>query len=130
MNYNDTISDMITRIRNSCKRNQLSVKHLNTNICNNILSILYEEGYIRGYVVIDKNTIEILLKYIDNKPVIGNILRISKPGCKIYYSYNELLKLKMFNNNVFYILSTNKGIISSNKALTLQIGGEVLLKIV
>jgi small subunit ribosomal protein S8 len=129
MNYNDTISDMLTKIRNCNKVNLLSVKHINSIICNNILNVLYEEGYIRGYTIINKYSINILLKYIENKPVINNIIRISKPGRKIYYSYNDLLKLKNNNNNILYIISTNQGIISSNKALSLQIGGEILLKI-
>lgn len=130
MILNDLISDMLTRIRNGYNMNFSEVQAINSKICKKILDILYEEGYIRGYKEINKNNILILLKYIDNKSVIKEISRISKPGKRIYYSVNELKNQLENNKTTLYILSTPRGVCSSKKAIDSLTGGEVICKII
>jgi small subunit ribosomal protein S8 len=130
MTINDLIGDMITRIRNGYNVKSSIIIARYSEICKHILDILYDEGYIRGYRLSNKYTIEILLKYIDNKPVINQIIRISKPGCRIYYSINDLLNIMKIDSSIIYILSTSKGLMSSRKAIKLNIGGEVLCKVI
>jgi small subunit ribosomal protein S8 len=129
MTYNDIIGDMLTKIRNGYKSNISSVIHINSIQCNKILDILYEEGYIRGYKLINNNNVEIMLKYINSQPAINQIIRISKPGRKIYYSVEEIKKLIINNQNIFYILSTSRGIITSKQVIEYNVSGEVLCKI-
>jgi small subunit ribosomal protein S8 len=126
MILNDLISDMLTRIRNGYNIKTPHIKIINSIICKKILDVLYEEGYIRGYKEINKNTLELLLKYCEDKSVIKKIERISKPGKRVYYSINQLT----LKNNELYVLSTPKGIMSSRKAIKEMTGGEVIFKIV
>jgi small subunit ribosomal protein S8 len=127
MNYNDTLSDLITKIRNGHNARMSSVIHWNTNITTNLLNVLYEEGYIRGYKEIENNKLEVFLKYVNNVPVINEIQRISKPGRKIYYNVDQLSKI---NNGLYlYVVSTSKGVFSLRKALLNNAGGELLCKL-
>jgi len=128
--FNDIIGDMLTKIRNGYRSNILSIIHINSIQCNKILDILYEEGYIRGYKLINNNHIEIMLKYINGKPTINQIIRISKPGRRIYYSVEEIKELITNNQNICYIVSTSKGIISSKKVIEYNVSGEILCKII
>lgn len=125
----DMISDFVTRIRNGQNAKLLSVKVPNTKLCLRLIQILYKEGYVRGYAYFkgkDKFHIELLLKYFENQPAIQFIHRISKPGKRIYWSYRKLKKICMYQPGSTFILSTSHGIVSSNEALVLKVGGEVL----
>jgi len=126
MNYNDVISDMIIRIKNAQDRRLMTTKCLNNSISLAILNVLYEEGYIRGYKQLNFKELEVHLKYYIDKPVIQNIKRISKPGRRVYYSTKDI---QNNNSSELYIISTSKGILSSIKAIQLNLGGEALFKI-
>ena len=90
----DTLADMITRIRNGQKANKVSVKaifsKLNVNVCN----VLKSEGFIDTYEVIGDNKKDILitLKYYKGSPLIQKIEKITKQGCRVYSSVEEIPK--------------------------------------
>ena len=67
------LSNMISIIKVGYSARQLQVVVQNSKICVNVLSTLYKLGYIRGFVVKDKKSVVVLLKYISNKSVIRNI---------------------------------------------------------
>lgn len=96
-------------------------------ICESFLNILWEEGFILGYQDLEHNSqkIKIFLKYNDNKPVIRSLNLISKPSRRIYYSINQIWKIKL--NSSLIILSTNKGLKTLIECKKLGIGGEPLL---
>jgi len=126
---NDQISDMLTRIRNG-QRAGLSKIYLykpTSKICLKILNVMYKEGYIRGYSVIEQHPlyIEVFLKY-DNfgNPVIKQISRISKPSRRIYTNIKILWNMKAGLG--IFILSTPKGIMTHLDAKILNTGGEVI----
>lgn len=127
MNYNDIISDLIIRIKNAQVRKSLSAKCLNSNLTTSILNTLYKEGYINGYRELGMKEIIVYLKYYLDKPVIRNISRLSKPGQRTYLSAKDLETIN--STTELYILSTPQGILSSNEASRLHIGGEALFKI-
>ena len=128
----DTISDMLTRIRNAHMVKHQIVQIPATKISLAIAEILKEEGYIEdfeNYIEDGKKYLLISLKYIGKyrKPVISKIERMSKPGLRVYSSSKELPRV--LENLGIAVISTSKGVITNLKAKELGIGGEVLFYI-
>ena len=125
----DTISDMLTRIRNATMVKHQIVQIPVTKMSLAITSILKEEGFIEDFEPYQENKREYLLlslKYTGKSrdSVISQIKRISKPGLRVYKKSNELPKV--LNDLGIAIVSTSKGVMTNVKAKTLGIGGEVL----
>jgi small subunit ribosomal protein S8 len=118
---------MLAHIKNGQKANKSSILHPKEKSCALILNILWEEGYILGYMISKKYSqmFEIFLKYKSKKSVIKYLISITKPSFKIYCSIKQLWKI---NGNLgLFLLSTNKGILTLNSCKKLNIGGELLL---
>ncbi len=127
MMVNDTIADMLTRIRNANQMKYNNVAVLNTKMTREIASILKEEGYISEYAVNEETKmLDLSLKYGDNKKerVITGLKRISKPGLRVYAKRDELPRV--LNGLGIAIISTSKGIMTDKKARENGLGGEVL----
>jgi|TARA_B110000967_G_C18569359_1_gene404063 small subunit ribosomal protein S8 len=128
---NDTISDMLTRIRNANNAQHYLVEIPSTKMTQSIANILKEEGFIMDFQIIQENfhTILISLKYVGKKrkPVITSLERISKPGLRIYKSSKEIPVV--LGNLGISILSTSKGIMTGKTAKSLKLGGEILCEI-
>lgn len=125
----DTISDMLTRIRNAHMVKHQIVQIPATKMSVSIAGILKEEGFIEdfeNYNEGEKKYLLISLKYIgkSKKPVISKIERVSKPGLRIYSNSKELPRI--LDNLGIAIMSTSKGVMTNLKAKELGIGGEVL----
>jgi len=131
MAVNDPIGDMITRIRNAAMRKRSKVLTPASKLRERVLQVLRDEGYIRGYAIIEKPgefpAFEIELKYFDGEPVIADIARVSKPGRRVYSSIRDLKPVK--NGLGISILSTPKGVMSDNAARDANVGGEVLCRV-
>lgn len=126
---NDTISDMLTRIRNANMVKHQIVQIPATKISLAIAKILKEEGFIEdfeSYEESNKKYLLISLKYIGKtrNPVICKIERVSKPGLRVYSSSKNLPKI--LDNLGIAIISTSKGVMTNLRAKELGIGGEVL----
>ena len=93
-----------------------------------IAEILNDEGYIKGYQIIEdgkQDIIRVTLKYSGNKEkVISGIKRISKPGLRKYATADELPRV--LKGLGIAIISTSKGIMTDKKARAEHIGGEIL----
>ena len=124
----DTIADMLTRIRNANQMRYEEVKVPASNIKKEIAKILKEEGFIKDYKIDSDNTqgtIILTLKYTDKKErVITGLMRISKPGLRVYAKNDEIPKV--LNGLGIAIISTSKGIMTDKEARKQNIGGEVL----
>ena len=124
----DPIADMLTRIRNANHAKHEFVDIPASKIKKEIANILLEEGYIKGFDVIDdgkQGIIRVELKYQQNKErVITGIKRISKPGLRVYVGKEETPKV--LGGLGIAILSTSKGIVTDKKARTQGVGGEVI----
>jgi small subunit ribosomal protein S8 len=125
----DTISDMLTRIRNATMVKHQIVQIPVTKMSLAITTILKEEGFIEDFEPYQENKREYLLlslKYTGKSrdSVISQIKRISKPGLRVYKKSNELPKV--LDDLGVAIVSTSKGVMTNVKAKTLGIGGEVL----
>ena len=125
----DTLADMITRIRNGQKANKVSIKAIYSKLNANVCSVLKNEGYIESFEVIgdNKKDISITLKYYKGSPLINKIEKITKQGCRVYSSVEDIPKT--IGGLGTTILSTSKGVISNKVAKRIGVGGEVLCSV-
>ena len=129
MMVNDTIADMLTRIRNANTAKHDTVDVPSSKMKLAIAKILLDEGYIKSYELVENgkfNDIRITLKYgaSKNEKIISGLQRISKPGLRVYANKEELPKV--LGGLGVAIISTNKGVITDKEARKLGVGGEVL----
>ena len=128
MHITDTIADLLTRIRNANSAKHATVDVPASNVKKAITQILVDEGYVKGFQIIEdgkQGIIRITLKYGENKsPIITGLRRVSKPGLRIYSSCEDMPKVR--KGLGIAIVSTSKGIVTDKKARELNVGGEVL----
>ena len=121
MHITDTVADLLTRIRNANSAKHDTVDVPASNMKKAISLILLDEGYIKGYQVIEdakQRIIHITLKYGANKtPAITALRRVSKPGLRIYTNVEEMPKV--LKGLGIAILSTNKGIMTDKQDIHL-----------
>jgi small subunit ribosomal protein S8 len=125
----DTISDMLTRIRNANMVKHQIVQIPATKMSLAIAEILKSEGFIEDFESYNENEKKYLLvslKYVgkSRKPVICKIERVSKPGSRVYSKSKQLPRI--LDNLGIAIISTSKGVITNLKAKELGVGGEIL----
>ena len=128
MSCSDPIADMLTRIRNASKAGLPAVEMGHSRLKAEIARILKKEGYIADSADFDddgKKGLRITLKYdYNDKPIIQQLRRVSKPGLRVYAGADELpYVLKGLGTA---IISTSKGVMTDKKARAEHVGGEVL----
>ena len=128
MSLSDPIADMLTRIRNALRINKHEVNIKASNICEGIASVLKKEGYIEDFDRIDdgrQGILRVALKYDqDGQSIINEIKRISRPGCRIYSSVDELPHV--LAGVGIAIVSTSSGVMSDRSCREANVGGEIL----
>ena len=128
MTMTDPIADMLTRIRNANMVKHETVDVPASNMKKELARILLEEGFVRGYDVIEdgkQGIIRIQLKYGQmSERVITGLKRISKPGMRVYAAKDEVPKV--LNGLGISIISTSKGILTDKQARKENVGGEVI----
>src|SRR4030042_428717 len=128
MSLSDPIADMLTRIRNATRVNKGEVKVKASNICEGIAAVLKNEGYIEDFDRIDdskQGILRIILKYDqDGHPIINELTRTSKPGCRVYVSVDKLPRVLAGMGIV--IVSTSRGVMSDTSCREANVGGEIL----
>jgi ribosomal protein S8 len=124
------IFKFISALNAAIKRNQIEVKVRTSRITTLLLYFLKDNGYINGFYK-DGGYLTILLKYFQKRPVLKQIIPVSKPGRRVYTSVVGLNKLNrklssnhhnrklsftipvIFKNGVFYhpdhVLKFNQG---------------------
>ena len=125
----DTISDILTRIRNAnmVKHQIVQIPHTKMSLA--ITSILKEEGFIEDTKKDEENPDRYLIVYLKYKgklrePVIKKIKRISKPGLRVYSSSDKLPQV--LGDLGIAIISTSNGVMTNFKAKEIGVGGEIL----
>ena len=130
MSLQDPISDMISRIKNAQLRGHTKVSFVSSKLKRAICEVLLDEGFIKKYEVtgdLPKQEIEITLKYFEDKPVIKEFNRESKPGLRKYFSSQDIPAIK--GGLGIGILTTSKGVLTDKQAKTQNIGGELICTI-
>ncbi len=127
MSLNDSISNLLTIIRNGVRAEKETVDIPASRLNGRILDIFKKDGYIEDCRLMKNNaqgTLKVYLKYQDKKPAIIGIRRISKSGLRIFRKKDELPRV--LNGLGTAVISTSKGILTDREARKLQVGGEVL----
>lgn len=128
MTMTDPIADMLTRVRNANAVKHETVDVPASNLKREIANILLEEGFIKGFDVIEdgkQGILRIQLKYgKTNEKVLTGIKRISKPGLRVYAKRDEIPRV--LGGLGIAIISTSRGIITDKIARKEGVGGEVI----
>ncbi|MGF1460674.1 MAG: 30S ribosomal protein S8 [Leptolyngbyaceae cyanobacterium] len=129
MAANDTIADMLTRIRNANLARHQTVDIPSTRMTRSIAQVLQEEGFIESFTISEegtRNTLVVKLKYRGKTrdPIIKNLKRVSRPGLRVYSNRKELPRV--LGGIGIAIISTSSGIMTDRDARRQGIGGEVL----
>ena len=127
MSMQDPISDMIARVKNAQSRGHKEVLLDSSKIKLGICKVLESEGYIKKVELVGeqpKQEIKITLKYFEDLPVIKEFDRASKPGLRKYFSYDQIPPVKGGLGTA--IMTTSKGIITSDQAKKEKVGGELI----
>ena len=128
MTMTDPIADMLTRIRNANLVKHESVDVPASNLKKSLASILLNEGFIKGFDVIEdgkQGLIRVQMKYGPSKErVITGLKKISKPGLRVYAKRDEIPKV--LGGLGIAVISTSNGVITDKQARKLGVGGEVI----
>ena len=128
---NDPLGDMLTRIRNAGMRRKTKVSTPGSRLRANVLEVLKDEGYIRGYSTTDfgngRTEFEIELKSHGGLPVIREIERVSTPGRRVYSAVAAMPRVA--NGLGITIVSTPKGVMADHSAREQNVGGELLCRV-
>ena len=122
----DPISDFLTRLKNACRAGNEEFTDPFSTIKANVAKILQEEGYIWNYEVVtgDRTELKVKPKFIDGRPVLTDLKRISKPGRRHYVGSDEIPRV--MSGLGIAILSTSKGVMTGGTAKRHNLGGELL----
>lgn len=127
----DPIADFLTRIRNAQKARHSTVDVPTSKMKERLAAILKREGFIASHQLVPskpRNTLRMALRYHPTgESMIQEIHRVSKPGCRIYATAQELGGKK--NQLEITILTTSKGIMTHQEACKANLGGELICSI-
>lgn len=123
----DPISDFLTRFKNCCRAGNEQFLAPYSRIKADIAKILQEEGYIWGFEVITDSKhpqLKVKARYVDGRPVLTDLKRVSKPGRRVYCGASEMPRV--LNGLGIAIVSTSKGVMTGSTAKRSSLGGEVI----
>ena len=129
MSMQDTMADMLTRIRNAQMAEKVQVEIPASKAKEAVAKVLKDEGFIADYKISDdkKPVMTVELKYFEGNPGIETIKRVSRPGLRVYKAAGEIPKVK--GGLGIMIVSTNQGIISDRAARKANVGGELICEV-
>jgi small subunit ribosomal protein S8 len=123
----DPIADMLTRVRNAASARHRRVDMPISKLKVEVARLLKENHYIHDYKVLDDEkhgVLRLYLKYYQEKSVIRELRRVSKPGLRKYVGVQEIPRVR--NGLGLAILSTSRGVMSGTQARENKVGGELL----
>ena len=125
----DTISDMLTRIRNACAVRHPTTLVPTTKMTRNIAQVLKDEGFIEGFEEVGEgiqSNLVLTLKYKgkNRQPLINTLQRVSKPGLRVYSPSKKIPRV--LGGIGIAVVSTSSGVMTDREARRQKIGGEIL----
>ena len=127
----DPISDLLTRLRNASMVSKPSVSVPHSNFKFDLAKLLKNEGYVSDVKVSGegvKKSIDIDMKYSEEgMSVISGMNRLSKPGQRVYSSFDKLPR----NNGGLgtVVVSTSRGLLTDSEARKRKLGGELICEV-
>lgn len=119
----DTVADTLIRIKNGYRVSKPEVVVKFSKLIVAILEVLKKEGYIEDFKAGDRE-ITVTLKYVNRKPVLTEVKRVSKPSLRVYSGFKTLPRV--LNGLGIAVVSTPKGVMTEKQAKKQKLGGEVL----
>jgi len=126
----DPIADMLTRIRNAMLASKNEVRLPSSKIKVTVANELKKAGYLSDVTTekgSPRDTLVITIAEAGKNPTITEIVRVSKPGRRVYAGANEIPKVKSGRGIV--LVSTSKGVMTGQQAVKNRLGGELLCKV-
>lgn len=127
----DPVADMLTRIRNANQRYYEKVSMPASRVKEAIAKVFKKEGYLKDYKVIKNKNMKTLVLFLKYEPggnrLINRIIRVSKPGRRVYRGVDELGKV--LDGLGIAVVSTSKGMMSDKECRKLKIGGELICQV-
>ncbi len=123
----DPIADMLARIRNAAGARHRRVDMPPSKLKAEIARILKDNHFIHDYKLLEDGehgVLRVYLKYYQEKPVIRNLRRVSKPGLRKYAGAKDLPRVR--GGLGIAIVSTSQGVMSDREARAKNVGGEIL----
>ena len=123
----DPVADFLTRLKNACRAGLEEFTAPHSRLKADIAKILEQEGYIWNYEVVTGGQfpqIKVKVRYTDNRPVLTDLKRVSRPGRRSYVGAGEIPPV--LNGLGISILSTSRGVMTGARAKRENIGGELL----
>ncbi len=134
MASSDPVGDMIAALKNANTRKHVKCAIRHSRFKEGVVRVLKEEGYLVDFKVVAdeklpvRKTMWVWLKYdAEGQRVMTDILRISKPGKRIFRPIAEVGKV--LDGLGISVLSTHKGILSDRQAKKQMVGGELVCKV-
>jgi small subunit ribosomal protein S8 len=125
--YSDPIADFLTRIRNASRAEHEKVDIPSSKLKLRMAEILKDEGFIKNFRIIEDNkqgTLRVYLKYVGSEKIISGIVRVSRPGRRIYVTKDKIPTI--LGGMGVAILSTSAGVMTGRQVRKQHLGGEVL----
>ncbi|MBI4598304.1 MAG: 30S ribosomal protein S8 [Candidatus Omnitrophica bacterium] len=124
----DPIADGLTKLRNASRARHETVEVRASKFMAQILEVLKREGFIRTYKAIGdtppQRALRVYLKHAKRTPAITQLIRISRPGVRIYRRYPELPRVLGGLGAV--VVSTSRGLMTEREAYQQKLGGEIV----
>ena len=128
MAVSDSIADGLTKLRNASRAKHPTVDLRASRMLEQVLAVLKQEGFIRTYKPVGEHpaqrTLRVYLKYMKKRPTITELVRVSKPGKRVYRKAAELPRV--LGGLGLAIVTTSKGLMAERDAYRQRIGGEVV----
>ncbi len=123
----DPVADMLTQMRNAIMARKDRVEVPASKLKAAVCKVLKDEGYIKSFKIIAKETSDIRLKILFKESAIVGIKSISTPGLRQYSGYRDLKPV--ISGLGVSVLSTSSGVMSSREAKKKKLGGEVICNV-
>lgn len=119
----DPVADMLVAIKNGylARKDLVTVPY--SKFKHEIVKVL-EKKKLVGILKKEDNKLLIELVYENSQPKIKEIKRVSKLGLRTYSKYKHINLVR--GGRGFYIISTPKGVMESDEATKLKVGGELI----
>jgi small subunit ribosomal protein S8 len=131
MTMTDPVADLLTRIRNAARADIRRIDVPASKLKGKIAELLLENNFIRAIDLIDdglQGVLRIRLRFTpDGKSVIKGIMKISRPGLRVYMGKKDLVKGSRRPGVI--VLSTSSGIMTQKEAIEKGLGGEALFRV-
>lgn len=125
----DPISDFLTRFKNAARAGNEEFIAPYSKIKADIAEVLKQEGYLWKYEVVtgERTELKVSPKFVDGRPVLTDLKRVSKPGRRHYVGSQDIPRV--LSGLGISILSTSKGVMTGASAKRQKLGGEILANI-